>query len=84
MLGQADQVFDRGSGLSSESAHKAKELHARTGQLTMERNYLKQGLERVHRPCGRKGLIELTCFQHDGSRLLDGCPAGIRQPFWGC
>jgi len=31
-----------------------KELHAKIGQLTMERDFLEQGLERIHGPRGRK------------------------------
>ncbi len=54
LLDKADQVFDRGGSSSSESEHKAKELHAKIGQLTMERDILEQGLERIHGPRGRK------------------------------
>ena len=54
LLDQADQVFGRGGGSLSESEHKVKELHAKIGQLTMERDFLEQGLERIHGPSGRK------------------------------
>ena len=54
LLDQADQVFDRGAGSPSESEHKVKELHAKIGQLTMERDFLEQGLERIHGPGGKK------------------------------
>jgi transposase len=54
LLDQADRVFDHGSGSASESEHKVKELHAKIGQLTMERDFLAQGLERIHGPSGRK------------------------------
>jgi transposase-like protein len=53
LLDQADQVFGRG-GSPSESEHKLKELHAKIGQLTMERDFLEQGLERIHGPRGKK------------------------------
>ncbi len=54
LLEKADQVFDRGSRSPSESEHTVKELHAKIGQLTMERDFLEQGLERIHGPRGRK------------------------------
>lgn len=55
LLDKADQVFDRGGGSPAESSeHKVKELHAKIGQLTMERDFLEQGLERIHGPRGRK------------------------------
>jgi transposase len=54
LLDQADRVFDHGGGSASESEHKVKELHAKIGQLTMERDFLEQGLERIHGPSGRK------------------------------
>lgn len=54
LLDQAERVFDHGGGSASESEHKVKELHAKIGQLTMERDFLEQGLERIHGPSGRK------------------------------
>jgi transposase len=54
LLDQADQVFGRGGASPSESEHKVKELHAKIGELTMERDFLEQGLERIHGPRGRK------------------------------
>ncbi len=54
LLDQADRVFDRGGNSAVESEHKVKELHAKIGQLTMERDFLEQGLERIHGPRGRK------------------------------
>jgi transposase-like protein len=54
LLDQADQVFGRGGGSPAESEHKLKELHAKIGQLTMERDFLEQGLERIHGPRGKK------------------------------
>ena len=53
LLDQANRVFDRG-GSAPESEHKVKELHAKIGQLTMERDFLEQGLERIHGPRGKK------------------------------
>ena len=54
LLDQAGQLFDRGSHSPEEAEHKVKELHAKIGQLTMERDYLEQGLERIHGPSGKK------------------------------
>ena len=54
LLDQAGQLFDRGNSSSEDAEHKAKELHANIGQLTMERDFLEQGLERIHGPRGRK------------------------------
>ena len=54
LLDQADQVFGRGGASPPESEHKVKELHAKIGQLTMERDFLEQGLERIHGPRGKK------------------------------
>ena len=54
LLDQADRVFDHGGGTAPGSEHKVKELHAKIGQLTMERDFLEQGLERIHGPSGRK------------------------------
>jgi transposase len=54
LLDLAGQLFDRGSHSPEEAEHKVKELHAKIGQLTMERDFLEQGLERIHGPSGKK------------------------------
>jgi transposase-like protein len=54
LLDQADQIFDRGGSSAEDAGHKVKELHAKIGQLTMERDFLEQGLERIHGPRGKK------------------------------
>ena len=54
LLDKADQVFERGGSSPDKSEHRVKELHAKIGQLTMERDFLEQGLERLHGPRGRK------------------------------
>jgi transposase-like protein len=54
LLDHADQVFGRGGVSPSDSEHKVKELHAKIGELTMERDFLEQGLERIHGPRGKK------------------------------
>ena len=54
LLENADQVFGRSEKQAEESEYKIKALHAKIGQLTMERDFLEQGLERIHSP-KRKG-----------------------------
>jgi len=44
LLDQADQIFDRDCRSPETAEFKVKELHGKIGQLTMELNYLKQGL----------------------------------------
>jgi transposase len=53
LLDNADQLFGKSERLSQESEYKIKELHAKIGQLTMERDFLEQGLERIHGPKGK-------------------------------
>ena len=53
LLDQAGQLFDRGSKSPGDTEHEFKELHAKIGQLTMERDFLEQGLERIHGPKGK-------------------------------
>jgi transposase-like protein len=54
LLDSAAELFDRGGRPFEETEHKLKELHTKIGQLTMERNFLEQGLERIHGPSARK------------------------------
>ena len=53
LLDQAGQLFDRGSKPPGDTEQEFKELHAKIGQLTMERDFLEQGLERIHGPKGK-------------------------------
>ena len=53
LLQSADQVFGGSQKQAEDSAHKIKELHAKIGQLTMERDFLERGLERIHGPKGK-------------------------------
>lgn len=53
LLDSADQVFERGNKQATDGDFKVKELHAKIGQLTMERDFLEQGLERIHGPRGK-------------------------------
>jgi transposase-like protein len=39
LLEQAGQLFERGSKSSGDAEHELKELHAKIGQLTMERDF---------------------------------------------
>lgn len=54
LLDNADELFGRGAQQKEETAETVKELHAKIGQLTMERDFLERGLERIHGPSGKK------------------------------
>ncbi len=54
LLEHADSVFGQGQQQQQEAAGQVKELHAKIGQLTMERDFLEEGLERIHGPSGKK------------------------------
>ncbi len=54
LLEKADTVFGRGQQQQEETVGQVKDLHAKIGQLTMERDFLEQGLERIHGPSGKK------------------------------
>ena len=41
MLENADQVFGRSEKQAEESEYRIKELHAKIGQLTMERDFFR-------------------------------------------
>ena len=53
LLENADQLFGQSERQTKDSEHKIKELHAKIGQLTMERDFLERGLERIHGPKGK-------------------------------
>ena len=53
LLDNAEQLFGRSEKQAEERAHETKELHAKIGQLTMERDFLARGLERIHGPKGK-------------------------------
>ena len=53
LTGNANQLFGRGEKLAEDQEHKIKDLHAKIGQLTMERDFLERGLERIHGPKGK-------------------------------
>jgi transposase-like protein len=54
LLENADSAFGQGQQQQQEAAGQVKELHAKIGQLTMERDFLEEGLERIHGPSGKK------------------------------
>jgi len=54
LLESAVDVFGRGAQERSDTEETVKELHAKIGQLTMERDFLEHGLERIHGPKGKK------------------------------
>ena len=51
LMEHSDAVFGGKPGADSEA--KIKELHAKIGQLTMENDFLEQGLTRIHGPRGK-------------------------------
>jgi len=54
LLDGVEDVFENGSSGQEDSEQKVKELHAKIGQLTMERDFLSQGLERIHGPGAKR------------------------------
>ena len=54
LFDQAGQLFDRGSKSPGDTEHELKDLHAMIVQLTMERDFLEHGLERIHGPRVKK------------------------------
>ena len=54
LLENADTVFGRNEQDRVDAAGQIKELHAKIGQLTMERDFLDEGLQRIHGPVGKK------------------------------
>ena len=54
LLENAESVFGGNAVEKEETAGKIKELHAKIGQLTMERDFLDEGVKRIHGPYGKK------------------------------
>jgi transposase-like protein len=46
LLENAEQLFENGTGRGKDSEAETKELHAKIGQLTMERDFLAEKLGR--------------------------------------
>ena len=40
LVGSAERLFERGAARDNDTEHQVKELHAKIGQLTMERDFL--------------------------------------------
>ena len=53
LIGNAGSIFGQGGRLAEDSEHKIQELHSKIGQLTMENDFLEQGLTRIHGPRGK-------------------------------
>jgi transposase-like protein len=53
LMENANQLFGKGNQPAEANEHKIQELHAKIGQLTMERDFLERGLERIHGPKGK-------------------------------
>ncbi len=51
---EAETVFGQGQRQRQDNDEKVKELHEKIGQLTMERDFLERGLERIHCPRSKK------------------------------
>ena len=46
LVDNAEHLFERGASHENDTEHKLKELHAKIGQLTVERDFLARGLKR--------------------------------------
>lgn len=46
LLSQAEKIFENGNGVAKDPWLEIKELHAKIGQLTMERDFLSSKLGR--------------------------------------
>ncbi len=53
LMDQASSLFDGGASSKTDNKH-VDQLHAKIGQLTMERDFLEQGLERTQGPYARR------------------------------
>ena len=54
LLESAADVFGKSAQKAEESEETVEALHAKIGQLTMGNDFLERGLERIHRPRGKK------------------------------
>ncbi len=53
VLEAASDIFQRGQADPEEDAAQIKELHAKIGELTVERDFLAQGLRLLPGKCAR-------------------------------
>ena len=54
LLASAAETFSVGGEPAPDNTEKIAELHEKIGQLTMENDFLEQGLTRIHGPRGKK------------------------------
>jgi transposase len=54
LLAQAAEIFGHGSTQHDDSQRRLGELHAKIGELTMERDFLSGALGRVPGPSGKR------------------------------
>jgi|SRR3990172_4021885 len=54
LLGQAAEVFANGNAGHDDSERRVSELHAKIGELTMERDFLSGALGRFPGPSGKR------------------------------
>ncbi len=54
LLNNAPDVFGKSAQKAEVSEETIEQLHAKIGRLTMENDFLEQGLERIHGPRGKK------------------------------
>ena len=54
LLASAADTFSAGGEQTPDNTEKIAELHEKIGQLTMENDFLEQGLTRIHGPRGKK------------------------------
>lgn len=54
LVESAGLVFSKGKQPTGGGEEEVKALHAKIGELTMERDFLERGLERIHGPKGKK------------------------------
>ncbi|MEJ2620729.1 MAG: hypothetical protein P8163_10820 [Candidatus Thiodiazotropha sp.] len=54
LLSGAPDVFGKSAKKVEDTQETVQALHAKIGQLTMEKDFLEHGLERIHGPRGKK------------------------------
>ena len=54
LLSGAEAAFEKDDSLGADHDQEVLELRAKIGQLTMENDFLEQGLVRTHGPRGKK------------------------------
>ena len=54
LLSNAADVFGKNAQKAEQSEETIEQLRAKIGELTMEKDFLERGLERIHGPRGKK------------------------------